>query len=88
METIKTLDPWEEACGTLMAIRNEGTYLVLDFGKFSIRLRSDESATIRNRLESKIGSRIAVLRTDRRIGHWCCASIRIWLRIFSQLSGL
>jgi hypothetical protein len=64
METIKTLDPWEEACGTLKAVRDEGINLVLDFGKFSIKLRSNESAAIRNRLESKIGLRIAVLRTD------------------------
>ena len=64
METIKILDPWEEACGTLKAVRDERPNLVLDFGKFSIKLRSNESATIRNELESKIGSRIAVLRTD------------------------
>lgn len=64
MEPIETLDPWEEARGTLMAVKDEGIYLVLDFGKFSIRLRSNESTAIRNRLKSKIGSRIGVLRTD------------------------
>lgn len=64
METIKTLDPWEEACGTLKAVRDEGNNLVLDFEKFSIRLKSNESAAIRNGLKNKVGSRIAVLRTD------------------------
>jgi hypothetical protein len=64
MQKINILEPWAEACGTLGKIIEDEPYLVLDFGKFQVRLFSDMAKGIRCRLDEEIGNGITILRTD------------------------
>jgi hypothetical protein len=64
MQNTKFLEPWAEACGTLRDVIEDEPYLVLDFGKFQVRLLSDMAKGIRCRLDEEIGNEIAILRTD------------------------
>jgi hypothetical protein len=64
MQKINILEPWAEACGTLVNVIEDEPYLVLDFGKFQVRLFSDMAKGIRCRLDEEIGNWITILRTD------------------------
>jgi hypothetical protein len=64
MRNIIILEPWGEVCETLRNVIEDEPYLVLDFGKFQVRLFSDMAKDIRCRLDEEIGNEIAILRTD------------------------
>jgi hypothetical protein len=64
MRNIIILEPWGEARAKLWNVIEDEPYLVLDFGKFQVRLLSDMAKGIRCRLDEEIGNEIAILRTD------------------------
>lgn len=65
MKNAKILEPWDEACGTLQKIVEEDPYIIIDFGKFRVRLGLIDAKTIRGLLsEDLIGRGISILKTD------------------------
>lgn len=64
MQKTIVLEPWNEASGRLRKVLNEESCLILDFGRFRIKLGQAESEAIRMGLMERTGKRISILRTD------------------------
>jgi hypothetical protein len=63
-QNVLRLRPWDEACGVLQRIVENGPCILLELGKLQVQISSTEFTSIQDQLKSMIGKRISLLKTD------------------------
>jgi hypothetical protein len=56
--------PWDENCGVLHQIVVDEPFTFLDFGWCQVQISSTEIASIKDQLDTMIGKRISLLKTN------------------------